>query len=232
MITTEIINGIWNYYLSIEKDLDNTSRYIEPKGQENVFSFEFAKLLVLSCTELESVLKLLCYECSGEDRGSIGEYKETVLTYYPKIIFAEVNIARWGKTIRPFEGWDKGKLSWWNAYGNVKHNREKNFTEATYKNVVFALSALYLSILYLSNISGVSFSDYDSKYIQSNYSSHGLAVAANKKLPDLDPDFIESEENSTAARSFSMLYHGDEEPPADSKDGDIWIKPEPRSESE
>lgn len=53
MITAGIINGIWNYYLSLEKDLDDTSRYIEPKGQENVFSFEFAKLLVLSCTELE-----------------------------------------------------------------------------------------------------------------------------------------------------------------------------------
>ena len=75
MITAEIINGIWNYYLSLEKDLDDTSRYIEPKGQENVFSFEFAKLLVLSCTELESVLKLLCYECSGEKRGNIGMVK-------------------------------------------------------------------------------------------------------------------------------------------------------------
>ena len=103
MITAEIINGIWNYYLSLEKDLDNTSRSIEPKGQENVFSFEFAKLLVLSCTELESVLKLLCYECSGENKGDIGKYKETVLTNYPKIVFAEVNIARWDETIRPFE---------------------------------------------------------------------------------------------------------------------------------
>lgn len=107
MITAGIINGIWNYYLSLEKDLDDTSRYIEPKGQENVFSFEFAKLLVLSCTELESVLKLLCYECSGEKRGNIGEYKETILTYYPKIVFAEVNVSRWGETIRPFDGWDK-----------------------------------------------------------------------------------------------------------------------------
>lgn len=66
MITKETMNEIWNYYLSLEKDLDNTSRYIEPKGQENVFSFEFAKPLVLSCTELESVLKLLCCECDGK----------------------------------------------------------------------------------------------------------------------------------------------------------------------
>ena len=201
MITAGIINGIWNYYLSLEKDLDDTSRYIEPKGQENVFSFEFAKLLVLSCTELESVLKLLCYECSGEKRGNIGEYKETILTYYPKIVFAEVNVSRWGETIRPFDGWDKGKLSWWDAYGNVKHNREDNFRDATYQNVVYALSALYVSIFYLSSISGVSFSGYASTYIESDYSSHGVAVSPNKKLPDLDPNFTESTENSSAARS-------------------------------
>lgn len=72
--------------------------------------------------------------------------------------------------------------------------------------------------------SGVSFSDYASTYIQSDYSSHGLAVSPNKKLPDLDPNFTESTENSSAARSVTMLYRGNEEPPANSKDGDIWIK--------
>ena len=224
MISTEIINGIWNYYLSLEKDLDNTSRYIEPKGQENVFSFEFAKLLVLSCTELESVWKLLCYKCTGKKMGNISQYKETILKYYPKIVFAEVYIARWGKTIRPFDGWDEVKLSWWDAYGNVKHNREDNFKETTYKNVVYALSALYVSILYLSKVTGVYIPDYTSTYIKSDYSLQGMAVSPIKKLPDLDPDFTEFTENSSASRSVAILYRGNEEPPVDSKDGDIWIK--------
>ena len=48
------LHGMWNYFLMLENDLDNTSRYIEPQGQENVYSFEFAKLLVLACTEIES----------------------------------------------------------------------------------------------------------------------------------------------------------------------------------
>lgn len=39
MITEKELSGIWNYYLSLEKDLDNTSRFIEPRGQENVFFF-------------------------------------------------------------------------------------------------------------------------------------------------------------------------------------------------
>ena len=53
-ITKEQFTGIWNYFLSLENDLSNTSRYIEPSGQEEVHSFEFAKLIILSCTEAES----------------------------------------------------------------------------------------------------------------------------------------------------------------------------------
>lgn len=226
MVTKETINSIWNYYISLEKDLDNTSRYIEPKGQENVFSFEFAKLLVLSCTELESVLKMLCYECSGEKRGCISEYKETILANYPKIVYAKVNIARWGETICPFEGWNKGKLSWWDAYGNVKHNRKDNFTEATYMNVVYALSALYISIFYLSKKCDISLSGYTSTYIESDYSSHGLAVAPIKTLPDFDPNFTESSENFSANRSVVMLYCGKGEFPKNSKNGDIYFQTE------
>ena len=64
-MTEKEINGIWYYYLSIEDDLSNTSKYIEPDGQENVHSFEFAKLLILACTEIESVFKSICFEIEG-----------------------------------------------------------------------------------------------------------------------------------------------------------------------
>ena len=65
-MTTQTINEIWNYYLTLEGDIANTSRFIEPSGQENVHSFEFAKILILACTELESVFKLLCLEITGK----------------------------------------------------------------------------------------------------------------------------------------------------------------------
>ena len=56
------LRGMWNYFLMLESDLDNTSRYIEPSKQEDVYSFEFAKLLILACTEVESVFKAICFE--------------------------------------------------------------------------------------------------------------------------------------------------------------------------
>lgn len=186
MITQEIVNGIWNYYLSLERDLDSTSYYVEPAGQENVYSFEFAKLLVLSCTELESVFKLLSEKHNTKSAGNIGEYRAMILHHYPKIIMAEVTISRWGKTIQPFSNWGNGKLFWWDVYGGVKHNRKDNFKQASYKNVVYALSALYVSIFYLAHESDISFSDQESIYIQSEYSSQFIASAPNKKLPDFD----------------------------------------------
>ena len=42
------LKNMWNYFLSLEQDLSNTSRFVEPQGQENVYSFEFAKILILA----------------------------------------------------------------------------------------------------------------------------------------------------------------------------------------
>ena len=64
-MTKDELLGIWNYYLSLENDLANTSRYIEPMGQENVHSFEFAILIILACTEVESAFKILCQLITG-----------------------------------------------------------------------------------------------------------------------------------------------------------------------
>lgn len=186
-MTTQTINEIWNYYLTLEGDITNTSRFIEPSGQENVHSFEFAKILILACTELESVFKLLCLEITGKQpEGTIGKYKETILGRYPRIVDAVVSVKRWGRTIAPFQGWDIGKLSWWNAYQEVKHNRGEYFSGASYNNAVYALSALYISILYLARAANIDFADYTSNYIESDYSKTRLIFGATKKLPDFE----------------------------------------------
>ncbi|WP_312711832.1 hypothetical protein [Proteiniclasticum ruminis] len=189
MMEQNILTNVWNYFLSLEKDLDDTSRYIEPRGQENVHSFEFAKILVLSYTELESVFKILCVEIENRKCGTIKQYKEILLNSYPNIVHAEVNISRWNNTICPFKGWDKGPLPWWSAYVNVKHNRQNNFNDATYKNTIYALSALYVSIMYLSKITGHPIRDFESNYIESNYTSALITTLPIKMLPDFDTNF-------------------------------------------
>lgn len=198
-ITENSFHGIWNYYLSLENDLATTSQYIEPAGQEDTHSFEFSKLIILSCTEAESVMKAICYEITNEEKGNIGEYKEIILTKFPKIITARVTVSRLGQDIIPFAGWDSGHLLWWDAYTDVKHKRGTEFDKASYKNAVYALSALYILILYLARMNNIDFSSAESTYIFSDYSRKVLACAPSKQLPD----FVGTEKNSHTLELFS-----------------------------
>ena len=183
----KILHGMWNYFLMLESDLDNTSRYIEPQGQEKVYSFEFAKLLILACTEVESVFKAICFEIEkNQVTADIGIYKSIILGKYPKIVDATVVVKRLGRNIEPFKGWDSGPLSWWGAYQSVKHSRGSHFADATYINVTTAIAALYILIFYLAEITETKFDNHISKYIDSDYSDPHLLCSPLKKLPDFE----------------------------------------------
>lgn len=108
----------WNYFLSLDRDLNETARYIEPESQENTFSFEFYKIIMLGCAEIETAFKQVCKAIdSSKKSGSIDKYKEMILSRYPKIEDCEVVVRRWhSRAIRPFEGWSQGPLFWWNAF--------------------------------------------------------------------------------------------------------------------
>ena len=181
------LHGMWNYFLTLESDLENTSRYIEPSGQENVYSFEFAKLLVLACTEIESVLKVMCKEINPSSKAEkMSDYQPIIMQRFPKITEACVEISRLGRNIKPFSEWNSQPLSWWRAYNGVKHNRGNNFSDATYMNAVMALSGLYILIFYLSALTGIKFKNYASKYISSEYEHVNLFWAVSSKLPDFE----------------------------------------------
>ncbi len=181
------LEGIWNYYLSLESDISNTSRYIEPSGQEDVYSFEFAKLLILACTEIESVFKTICFEVVGKQpEGNISKYKEIILGKYPKIVNASVTVRRLSKNIEPFQGWSTGPLFWWSAYQEVKHSRGSHFNQATYKNAVYSIAALYVLILYLAKITNIHLTSFESSYIVSKYSMQAAYIGPTKLLPDFE----------------------------------------------
>lgn len=183
----EVLLNSWNYFRMIERDLDDTSQYIEPQGQQNAYSLEFSKILVLACTEVESLFKLLCKEITGESvAGNIGKYKEVILGKYPKIIEATVSISRLNESLKPFEGWDNGPLSWWGAYQSVKHDRGKCFAQATYRNAVESLSALYVLLLYLFKICDNSEPSGQGIYLSSMYRAQMILARAPKELPDFE----------------------------------------------
>ena len=180
------IKDSWNYFRSLSDDMALTARYVEPIGQENVYSIEFAKIIILSCTELESVFKALCLGIDGSKCGNIGQYKEKVLGKFPHIVEAVVEIPRTGTQLKPFEEWESGPLSWWDAYTNVKHTRGNQFSQASYHNAVYALSALYIVILYYSEFLNVKLHTADGGYLTSDYSDIIISYGRIRSLPDFE----------------------------------------------
>ena len=180
------IKDSWNYFRSLSDDMAQTARYVEPIGQENVYSIEFSKIIILSCVELESVFKALCVEIDGSECGSIDKYKEKILGRFPRIVDAIVEIPRAGMQLKPFDGWGTGPLPWWKAYTDVKHTRGKLFCQASYQNAVYALSALYISILYYSEITNAKLHTADGGYLSSDYADTIISYGKVKSLPDFE----------------------------------------------
>ena len=176
-------DNIWNYYLCLEEDMRATSRFVEPLGQESVYSFEFAKIIVLASTESEAVMKKLCKTISGRETGTIAEYKEIILGQYPKIVEAKVTIHRSNWEFCPLSEWSCARLEWWDSYQSLKHSREAHFKDATYKNACYALSALYILIFYLAEANSIKFESHESKYITSEYCNVYFLARGNKILP-------------------------------------------------
>ena len=167
------VESVWNYFLALEDDLKETSRYVEPYNQDDVYSIEFFKIMVLASTECESVMKMMCKELSGEEKGDISDYKQILLTHFPGICNAEVYIPRAGfKCICPFADWSSKPLNWWSVYQNCKHSRHSHFCDANYETTTTVMGALYILLLYFCKLMG---DDYTllrgTQYIYSKYTS-------------------------------------------------------------
>lgn len=175
------VQRMWNYFLAIEDDLKFTTRFVEPEGQEQVYSLEFTKILLLSCSEIEAVSKLIAVNNGFAEPGNIGQYKELILNKFPGITDAEV-YAR-DIAFKPFKDWQNGKLEWWEAYTDIKHSRVENYRKGNYINATYALGALYLLILYLDKDVEANIYSDQSSYIRSYYSKASLLHAPISKLP-------------------------------------------------
>ena len=178
----QLVLNMWNYYLIIDRDMKDAMRYIDSRNSENVFSFEFAKNIILACTECESAFKLLGTIKESKELGNIGEYKGLILKHFPKITTA--NVYANGVRIVPFSNWDNGTLGWWEAYVGIKHNRSDNFQDASFNNAANAVGALYVLILYLSQVTGVNIYSDEALFITSNYGKTKVLYDPIMALPD------------------------------------------------
>jgi len=197
MDETEVLNH-WKYFLSLEKDLVNLKNFVEIH-QDNyaTYSFELSKVLQLSCSEIDSICRLLCKvidpqnDFPNEDTrsGNIAEYKRIILEKYPKFTQSEILIPDLGEKILPWDEWSsKNSPSWWEEYNKVKHYRHSCFKYANLKNTLYSMSSLMVVILYLhravvSGSYGCPFG-ISTTYFESDYFGSVRTVSPSKNLPD------------------------------------------------
>jgi hypothetical protein len=160
----------WNYFIALEKDIDNITRYVEfNHDNEATYSIEFAKLLMAASSEVDVIMKDICtiYNMKND---CISNYRKCIQKNIPDMIEEEYFIERYSINCKPWGNWnqsvinkltthsekfDRDKLNpdWWNSYNNVKHHRNTFFREANLINTLNAVGALLIcNIYYLKSI--------------------------------------------------------------------------------
>jgi hypothetical protein len=146
-------NQAWYYFLSLEKDFVGTIDFIHlDPANFKAFSNEYAKLLLLIGSEIDVVAKMLCEKTDPTKRSvNIEDYRSIITTHFSGMHTIEIEIARFKLKIKPWKSWDPqiGRSpDWWRAYNNVKHERDKNFSDANQENTLLALCGLLALHLY------------------------------------------------------------------------------------
>lgn len=151
MITFTTPKHHWNYFLAIEKDLENISKYIEFCDDNlKTYSIALTHILLSASSEVDVVMKQLCALVDESNKTkNIDQYRMVIKDKLPIFIYEEVKISRFGTVLKPWDNW-LGDVNpdWWKSHTDVKHQRNDYFKEANLKNTLNAVGGLLISIIY------------------------------------------------------------------------------------
>lgn len=151
MIIEKKKNIHWNYFLSIESDVEHLARYVEfTKDNFNTYSIEMTRLLLSASSEVDVVAKLLCKKINTESNADkINQYREIINETLPSIKSMKIILPKYGLKLTPWSNWKNDETPiWWIKHNAVKHQRDTNFKAANLKNVLNCVGALYVLLLY------------------------------------------------------------------------------------
>jgi len=142
----------WQYFLAVEADLHRLSRFIEFSADNfRTYSIELVRILLASSAEVDIVAQQLCENLGpGRHMGNMDDYRLVIVEAMPILGDAEVEIPRYGLTLRPWDNWRENRNpDWWRAYNAVKHQRHERYSEANLKNILNSVCGLFLLLLFL-----------------------------------------------------------------------------------
>lgn len=126
------------------------ARYVEfSQANFACYSNEFAKLILLAASEVDSIFQELCTHLDPSARAEkITAYYSILLTKYPLLTQCQVTIARYELTLEPWRDWTTDERpNWWSkSYNKLKHERYANLSSASLEAVLNAVGAQFLAL--------------------------------------------------------------------------------------
>ncbi len=132
---------------TLTRQLGRICQTVQPKGQ-NLYAFghDIRNLLILTCTEVENQWRnVLVANGVTQQRYNTKDYvrlRDPMKLDEYAVMFPNYPLL---PAFRPYDGWNTDKptcsLGWYDAYNDVKHNRETQFGRATLHHVFEAISA-------------------------------------------------------------------------------------------
>jgi hypothetical protein len=145
----------WRYFLSLESQFVRTLDYVEFSPDNALtYSNEYAKLFLLTGSEVDVAAKLLCAEeASGKNVEGIADYRGVIGGRFSgKLHTLKVHLPFGFGERLPWASWAPEASetpTWWKDYNDVKHKRHIHFSKANQQNVVDALCGLLVLLTYL-----------------------------------------------------------------------------------
>lgn len=145
----------WNYFLSLERDFDMLSRYIEfCTGNYSTYSIDIARQIIATCSEVEVIAKEICYLFDNNfnknsNRNNMDAVRKRLLSNLPELQNEHVYLNRYLLSSTPFINWQYDQNpDWWVSYNHVKHNRSDKFFEANLLNLINSTGGLFILNFY------------------------------------------------------------------------------------
>ena len=200
MLSLNDVNNYIQYCSSIEQNLKDTISYVEVcDSNDSTYSFEYAKIIMLACSEIDVLCRLLCKEVdpltdfdkSATHSGNIRCYANLILQRFPKLPSFELFNIKKRCTISPFNEWtlnpSYSSPSWWDDYQKIKHYRHVEYSRATQVNAFSSVAGLITLNLYLHRLISnkpYSIPPYSSELFHSNVFNLVVYADAAEDLPD------------------------------------------------
>lgn len=145
------------YYRLLERDLEECFRYVEPcSAHFDVYSDEFARIILMACSEIENALKLFAFWAKIRDPATPTDVTNICKLYgvvthkYPKFCNMKISMPRYSLQLQPWKEWSTSAApDWWsNGYNKIKHDRMSNPGAASLRRAINAVAALQAVLLH------------------------------------------------------------------------------------